>query len=235
MRFFRKYTIKPFEVLLALYIFGIIVVNLAGAKTMPLGSLGSWRFDISVAIFLMPFLYTIIDCISEVYGRDRAKSVVFMGLVCIIILMGFIALAVVLPAAPKFAADEPAYDRIFGVSLRMALASFTGFFVSEFMDVFIYAKLRAKTKGRMIWLRNNVSNIVGELVDTVIFMTVAFYGMDMGGTTVDFIWLIPRIIPYWLAKCVMSVISTPLCYAGIKYLKKYENKQQEGQNANNGN
>jgi uncharacterized integral membrane protein (TIGR00697 family) len=145
--------------------------------------------------------------------------------------MGFIALAVVLPTAPKFMADKDAYERIFGVSLRMALASFTGFFVSEFLDVFIYAKLRAKTNGKMIWLRNNVSNIVGELVDTIIFMTVAFYGMEIGGVTVDFMWLIPRILPYWLAKCVMSVVSTPLCYLGIKYLKKYEEKQ----NASKGN
>jgi uncharacterized integral membrane protein (TIGR00697 family) len=227
MNFWKKYEIKPMEVLIAVYIFGIVVVNLAGAKTMPLGEVGSWRFDISVAIFLMPILYTIIDCISEVYGRNRAKSIVFIGLICIILLMAFISLAVLLPTAPKFMADKEAYERIFGVSLRMALASFTGFFVSEFLDVFIYGKLRDKTKGKMIWLRNNVSNIVGEFVDTAIFMTVAFYGMKIGGVTVDFLWLVPRIIPYWLAKCVMSAVSTPLCYAGIKYLKKYEEKQND--------
>ncbi|MDR0975772.1 MAG: queuosine precursor transporter [Christensenellaceae bacterium] len=214
-----KFLLTPLEVMLALYIFGIIVVNLMGAKTMPLGEIGTWRFDISVAIFLMPLLYSIIDCVSEVYGRKKARSFVFIGLICIILLMAFIFAAIALPAAPKSLPDEPAYERIFGIGWRMALASFVGFFVSELLDIFIYSKLKKATRGEALWLRNNVSNIVGELVDTTIFMFVAFYGLQMGGVTVDFLWLIPRILPYWLAKCVMSAISTPLVYLGVKYLR----------------
>jgi uncharacterized integral membrane protein (TIGR00697 family) len=236
MNFWKKYEIKPIEVLISIYIFGIIVVNLMGAKVMPLGEIGSLKFNISVAIFLMPLLYTIIDCISEVYGRNKARSIVFMGLLCIVLLLGFMFLAIALPHAERFESSNDSYELIFGTSLRLALASVVAFFVSEITDVFVYSKLRAATKGKMLWLRNNASNVVGELIDSLVFMAVAFLGTPIMGYDIGV--LFGMTIPYWLAKCVMSFVSTPLVYLGVKYLKT-DAKPQEGpkgaENANNGN
>jgi uncharacterized integral membrane protein (TIGR00697 family) len=189
-----------------------------GAKVMPFGEIGGFKFNISVAIFLMPFLYTIIDCISEVYGRARARGVVFLGLICIVLLMAFMALAIALPHAARFDDQNPSYEMIFGTSFRLALASVSAFFVSELTDVFVYSKIRAMTKGKIVWLRNNVSNIVGELVDSLVFMTIAFYSFDKGFVD-NARWVLGLTIPYWIAKCIMSFVSTPLVYAGIKYLQ----------------
>jgi uncharacterized integral membrane protein (TIGR00697 family) len=236
MNFWKKYEIKPLEVLISVYIFGIIVVNLMGAKVMPLGEIGALKFNISVAIFLMPFLYTIIDCISEVYGRNKARSIVFLGLLCIVLLLGFMFLAIKLPHAERFESSNSAYELIFGTTMRLALASVIAFFVSELTDVFVYSKLRAATKGKMIWLRNNVSNIVGELVDSLVFMSAAFLGTQIMGYDIGI--LFGMVIPYWLAKCVMSFVSTPLVYLGVKYLKtdiKAQDGQKEAEDANKGN
>jgi uncharacterized integral membrane protein (TIGR00697 family) len=223
VNFLKKYQIKPIEVLISVYIFGIVVVNLMGAKVMPLGQIGNLKFNISVAIFLMPFLYTIIDCVSEVYGRNKARSIVFLGLICIVLLLAFMGLAIALPHAERFESSNPAYELIFGTSLRLALASVIAFFVSEITDVFIYSKLKTATKGKMIWLRNNVSNIVGEFADSLVFMTVAFYAFNKSFGD-NMMWVLGLTIPYWLAKCVMSFVSTPLVYLGVKYLKTEKNE-----------
>jgi uncharacterized integral membrane protein (TIGR00697 family) len=236
INFWKKYQVKPLEVLISVYIFGIIVVNLMGAKVMPLGELGALKFNISVAIFLMPLLFTIIDCISEVYGRNRARSIVFLGLLCIILLLAFMFLAIALPHAQRFESSNSAYELIFGTSLRLALASVVAFFVSEITDVFVYSKIKTATKGKMLWLRNNASNVVGELIDSLVFMSVAFLGTSIMGWDIGV--LFGMTIPYWLAKCVMSFLSTPLVYLGVKYLKtdaEVKDGQKGAENDNKGN
>lgn len=222
-----KYKLKPIEVMISVYLFGSLVVNIMGPKIMPLGSIGSMQFNITVAILLMPLLYTIIDCVSEVYGRARARSIVLLGLLCNILLMGYIALAIALPGGVRGQAglQTEEYEFIFGVSFRFALASIVAFCVGEMTDVLVYSKLRTVTKGKMIWLRNNVSNIVGEFLDSTLFTTIAFYSLTKSfGDNV--MWIMGVVIPLWLAKCIMSFVSTPLVYAGIKYLQKVPDEGQ---------
>lgn len=213
--------INKFDLVIALYIFGIITVNLMGAKVMPLGHAFGMDFNISVAIFLMPLLYTIIDVVSEVYGRARARSLVWSGLVVLILLVLFMLLATSLPAAARFQAND-AYSQIFGMSLRIAIASIAAFAFSELLDVMVYNRLKEKTKGKMIWLRNNISNFLGEFVDSAVFMTIAFYGVFASGFSENISVLMGLILPYWIVKCAMSVVATPLVYTFVASLKKEE-------------
>ena len=213
--------INKFDLVIALYIFGIITVNLMGAKVMPLGHAFGMDFNISVAIFLMPLLYTIIDVVSEVYGRARARSLVWSGLVVLILLVLFMLLATSLPAAARFQAND-AYSQIFGMSLRIAIASIAAFAFSELLDVMVYNRLKEKTKGKMIWLRNNTSNFLGEFVDSAVFMTIAFYGVFASGFSENISVLMGLILPYWIVKCAMSVVATPLVYTFVASLKKEE-------------
>lgn len=215
----KNLKINKFDLVVALYIFGIVTVNLMGAKVMPLGTWFGLPFNISVAIFLMPLLYTIIDVVSEIYGRERARSLIWSGLVVLILLVLFMMLATALPAANRFTANA-AYQQIFGMSLRMALASVAAFACSELMDILIYVRLKQRTKGRMIWLRNNVSNFVSEFIDSMVFMMIAFYGVFASGLSQNAAVIFGLVLPYWIAKCIMSIIGTPVVYAGIAYLKK---------------
>lgn len=213
------FKIEKMDLLVAVYVFGILVSELMGGKTFPIAHLGSYPLNGSVAIFLLPFIFSINDIIVEVYGVERARSVVRSGLLMIVLLFLFILLAVNLPPSLRFSKTESSYDAIFGTSARIAFASLTAFGLADFMDIIIFSKIRKKLGKSQLWLRNNVSNFVAQFIDTAVFMVLAFYALDRGFAD-NGGFLVSLIIPYWLLKCSMSIIETPLVYLGVKWLKK---------------
>jgi len=210
--------IVRFDLLVALYIFCIAVSELMGGKTFPLGTLWGFHLTASVAILVVPLMFTAVDVVVEVYGRERARSLVASGLIVIFLLLLYALLATHLPPTPRFAPVEPSYDKIFETSARIAAASLTAFAFSGFLDVVIFARLRQALHGRALWLRNNLANFVSQFFDTIVFITLAFYAPALSlGHNVSF--LLGLIIPYWLLKCLMSIIETPLVYAGVAWLR----------------
>ena len=210
--------IQKFDLLVAVYIFCICVAETMGAKTFPLLT-SPIRLNASVAIFVIPLLFTINDVITEVFGAERARSVVRSGLVVIGGILLFSLLAVHLPPSPRFAESNDAYKEIFSKSARISAASLIAFTLAEFLDVAIFVRLRQKLGRNKLWLRNNASNFAAQLIDTVVFMTLAFYALnDSFGSNINFLWSL--ILPYWLLKCFMSIIETPLVYLGVKWLKE---------------
>jgi uncharacterized integral membrane protein (TIGR00697 family) len=211
--------IKRFDLLVALYVFGVIVSELMGAKTFPVATIGNTHLNASVAIFVLPLLFTITDVIVEVKGRARARSVVFSGLIMVGLLVLFTALATSLPPTNRFAPTESSYDTIFHASIRMSFASLAAFAVAELLDVAIFSKLRSKMGKSKLWLRNNVSNFISQFFDSLIFLTLAFYAFGQSfGSNAHFI--VGLLIPYWLFKCLMSVLETPLVYLGVWWLRR---------------
>jgi len=189
-----------------------------GAKTTPLFTIGNFHLTASVALLVVPLLFTINDVIIEVYGRERARGIVICGLIVITLLLGMSLLAIHLPPSRRFMADEAAYDVIFGKSVRIAGASLVAFTLAEFLDVWVFSKLREKLAGKALWLRNNLSNFSAQFIDTIVFMSLAFYTFEkpFGANTA---FLVGLIIPYWLLKCFMSVIETPFVYLGVRWLR----------------
>lgn len=211
--------IQKFDFLISFYIACIVVSELMGVKTFPLVSLGSFKLSASVAIFVIPLVYSINDIITEVYGKKRARSIIRSGLLIILFLLLFSLLAISLPATKRFASSEKAYELIFGVSARIAASSLTAFTAGEFLDVFIFARIRQKFGKKALWFRTNASNFTSQFLDTAIFMTLAFYALEKP-LTENFAFLFGLILPYWLLKCFMSVIETPFVYLGVKWLKQ---------------
>lgn len=210
--------IRPADLVVALYIFGIMAAELMGAKTFVIGNLGDYTLRASVAIFLMPLLFTLTDVVTEVHGKQRARSMVVSGLAVIVLLVFYTALATALPPSARSAGTEAAYDTVFHNSIRMSVASLIAFASSAFLDIAVFAKLRARMHKRALWFRNNVSNFISQFVDSAVFLTVAFYALNLSfGSNISFI--ISLLIPYWLLKCLMSALATPLVYAGVKYLR----------------
>jgi uncharacterized integral membrane protein (TIGR00697 family) len=190
-----------------------------GGKTFPIGHIGSLELHASVAIFVIPIIFTINDVIVEVHGKDRAQSVVRSGLLMVFFLFAFAWLAVHLPPSVRSKTTEPAYDTVFGQTIRLSVASLIAFAGSEFLDVFIFAKLKQKMGKQGLWLRNNISNIISQFFDSFIFIFLAFYALDKSlGTNIPFLFSL--ILPYWILKCCMSIIETPFVYLGVKWLKK---------------
>lgn len=216
---------RRFDMVVALYIFGVVTAELMGAKTFPLFTMGDMRFNASVAVFLLPLLYSLTDVVVETYGKARARNLVYKGIGIVGLLICFTALATTLPPTPRFAPSEAAYDTVFHASLRMSAASIAAFAVAELLDVAVFAALRRRMHRRSLWFRTNASNFISLFVDSAVFLTLAFYSLGQPlGENVSFI--VGLLIPYWLLKCAMSVAATPLVYAGVCWLQSPQKDSQ---------
>ena len=108
------------------------------------------------------------------------------------------------------------YSIVFGMSARILVASVVAFGISQTHDLWAFNFWKQKTKGKYLWLRNNASTVVSQLLDTTLFMFIAFYHMTPKFTTQ---FVVSLIIPYWLLKVLVAALDTPICYLGVKWLK----------------
>lgn len=215
------FKIQKMDFLVSLYILCVALSELMGGKTFHILNIGDFPLNASVAIFIIPILFSINDIITEVFGKERAKSVVRSGFFMILSLLIFSIIATSLPPSTRFLASESAYDTIFGTSIRIAIASLVAFGTSELLDIYIFYKIRKKFGKQALWLRNNVSNFIAQFIDSFVFIFLAFYALDKSFIS-NWIFLIGLILPYWGLKCFMSIIETPLVYMGVKWLKTEE-------------
>ena len=125
------------------------------------------------------------------------------------------AIVVALPPAP-FWQNQAAYEVAFGTTWRIALASMIAYFVGEFANSFVLAKLKILTKGRWLWTRTIGSTVVGQALDTAIFVTLAFAGTVPGAV------LVGLVAGQWAVKVAYEAAATPLTYAAVAYLKASE-------------
>ncbi|AQU05513.1 MAG: transporter [Dehalococcoides mccartyi] len=192
-----------------LYITCLITANLIAVKIIALGDV-----FLPAAVIVFPFSYIFGDVLTEVYGFHWARRIIWLGFICNFIFVVFVALGQVLPGAP-FWEGQAAYETILGYTPRILLASFLGYLVGEFVNSFIMAKLKLRTKGRYLWLRTIGSTLAGQGLDTSIFIMVAFLGTPV---------FVPMMILYhWGSKVLIEAAATPLTYRLVNYLKKAEN------------
>lgn len=200
-------------VTLALYLTALLASNTLGLKIMPF----IWGLHVSVGIFFFPFVMLTLDVIAEVYGKRMAKLFVLAGLVSTLLFIAYSFLSMAMPWAPAGDWVHSSYNTVFGISVRIAIASALAFIIGEYQDVVVFFFFRDKLKPtygtRFFWLRSNLSNLWSQLLDTVIFMTIAFYGVYATPLLIDLI------ISWWLFKVAAGVVFTPLSYLGIRILR----------------
>lgn len=199
-----------FLLVTALFITTIITSNVAAVKLLILFGL-----TVSGGEVVFPVSYIFGDVLTEVYGYSRARLVIWTGFACNLFFMFFVWLAGKLPPADCWA-HQAAYDTILGLAPRLLLASLTAFLIGEFTNSFIMAKLKVRTQGRHLWLRTISSTMVGQALDTAIFVTVAFWGL-----------IPPEIVlltafHQWIFKCSFEALCTPLTYKTVNFLKNKE-------------
>jgi len=205
---------KKILICLALYLTSLFAANTLGLKIMPF-LFGS---HLSVAVFSFPVVFLMTDVIGEVYGKHLAKWFVRAGFISTALFIMYSLLSLSLPWAEKGLWAQEGYNLIFGVSGRIALASLVAFIVAEYQDVFTFFFVREKLGAKFFWLRSLLSNLWSQLLDSVLFMVIAFAGIYETKT------LISIIITWWLYKVLMGFLYTPLSYLGIRLLKgKNEN------------
>jgi len=202
--------VKKILLALAVYLVSLFAANTLGLKIMPF----LWGLHVSVAVFSFPFVFITTDVIGEIYGRGMAKLFVIAGFISTAMFIGFSLLSVALPWDPAGAWVQESYGQIFGITIRIAIASLVAFAVAEYQDVlsfFFFKKLFGESN---FWLRSNLSNVWSQLLDSALFMVIAFYGVYETST------LIGIIISWWLFKVAMGFVYTPLSYIGLWLLRE---------------
>ena len=204
------------KILLGLFVSLMIAMNLLGGKITAI-----FGIPVSVAIFMIPITFLITDVVSEVMGKKTAQQFVFIGIISLVVIFLYVLLSVNLLPNERYSFNEE-YKTIFGSSLRIIIASITAFALAQFHDVWAFHFWKAKTKGRFLWLRNNLSTIVSQAIDTFVFMMIAFYQVTPRFT---FGFVISLAIPFYLFKIAFAILDTPLVYLGVRWLR--DSKKQK--------
>ena len=195
-------------VITAIFITCLITANTIAVKVISLGP-----FFLPAAIVIFPLSYIFGDILTEVYGYRWARKVIWLGFFCNLIFVVFAWVGQVLPPAPFWEGQE-AYKSILGYTPRLLVASFLGYLVGEFANSFVLARMKILTRGRWLWSRTIGSTIVGQGLDSLVFITLAFVGTPS--------FMLMMILYHWLAKVVIEAIATPFTYAVVNFLKKKE-------------
>ena len=169
----------------------------------------------TAGIVIVPLSYVLSDVLTEVWGYGIARRVIWLGFVCNAVMVIGIWLGGALPPAP-FGATQAAYDDLLGATPRILAASFVAYLVGEFANAFVLAKLKIATEGRWLWLRTIGSTVIGQGLDTAIFVTLAFAG------TMPLSALDRLMLGQWLFKVLYEAAGTPLVYAVVGWLKARE-------------
>lgn len=202
---------KKILICLTIYLTSLFAANTLGMKIMPF-LFGS---HLTVGIFTFPVVFLMTDVIGEVYGKSLSRWFVRCGFVATVLFLIYSLLSLALPWSEKGLWAQEGYNLIFGVSGRFALASVVAFIIAEYQDVYTFFFVRGKIGERLFWLRSFLSNLWSQLLDSIIFMTVAFAGTGIYSTKT----LIVIIISLWLFKVAMGFLYTPLSYLAIKLLR----------------
>lgn len=201
-----------------LYLNGLFVglLILANIVAVKLVSIGEFAI-LPAAVVIYIFTYPIIDVIVEVYGKEQAKQTVRAGLITQVIALLFISITVALPSA-SFWQGQASFETILNGSLRVIAASLISYFISQNLDVYVFDRLKKKHGSKKLWLRNNASTMASQLVDTTIFITIAFAG------TVPTAVLLGMIATQYVVKFFATIATTPLVYGAVYGIRK----QQKG-------
>ncbi len=199
-----------FVVIVAVFVTCLITANVIAVKLI---DLFGWIVPAGVLIF--PLSYVTGDVLTEVYGYRQARRVIWLGFICNAVVVVAVWLGQILPPA-GFWDGQTAYERILGYTPRLLVASFAAYLVGEFTNSFVLAKMKVATRGRWLWMRTIGSTLVGQGLDSIVFIVLAFAG-SMPGMV-----LAAAVVTQWLVKTTYEVAATPLTYAVVGYLKRRE-------------
>jgi len=201
---------KYFDIILGLFVAVLLISNVASSKIV---QFGPFTFDGGTILF--PLVYIFGDILTEVYGYKKSRRVIWTGFFAAFLMSLIFIIIGKLPAAADWA-NQDAYDKILGLTPRIVLASLIAYFAGEFSNSYTLAKLKIYTKGRLLWSRTIGSTLIGEGIDTLLFIMIAFWGVLPNSL------LISVIISNYVFKVGFEVLATPLTYMVVNHLKAAE-------------
>jgi queuosine precursor transporter len=203
-----------FVVVVAVFITCLLIANIIAVKLVNIFGL-----TVPAGVIIFPISYICGDVLTEVYGLHRTRKVIWLGLACNLLAVVAIWGGQLLPG-DAFWDAQAAYERILGFTPRLLLASVCAYLLGEFTNSLVMAKMKVLTDGRWLWMRTIGSTIVGEGLDSLIFVSIAFWGI------IPLAGLASAIVTQWLFKVAYEVLATPLTYAVVGFLKRQEGVEE---------
>lgn len=214
----RQY--KHLDTITALFVAILMISNVAASK---ITSFGPFSFD--AATILFPLTYIFGDILTEVYGYARSRKVIWLGIAANILLAITLMVVTKLPPAADWPLQE-SFQAILGQTPRIVLASILAFFAGEFANSFVLAKLKVKTAGKFLWLRTIGSTLIGEGIDTVVFVLAAFWGVFPNSLVYT------MIASNYIFKVGLETLFTPVTYGIVGWLKRVESEDYYDRDTN---
>lgn len=203
--YIRKYRRSDFAI--AIYVIYLALSQIVASKIAAF-NLGFKVFYAPAAVLIFPFTFQITDIVNEAFGRLEVHRMIFITFVTQVIMTFFLWMGGILQPAPFWGYDQ-AWHQIISLVPRITLASWIAFLISENLDAVIYAKLRELTKGKHLWIRNVFSDIPSLALDSLIFVSLAFYKVAPIG---------PLIVGQIILKWIVGIVDTPLMYLSRRIL-----------------
>jgi len=191
--------------LACIYAGSLVLAAVMASKIIQLGTL---VVPAGVLAYCLTFLIT--DVISEIWGKELAQSVVMGGFITLVLVFVLTTASILWPPA-SFWPHQQAYQTILGSSARIMVASLTAYLLSQYHDVWAFHFWKRMTTERFLWLRNNASTIVSQLLDSVVFITIAFYGS---------LPVVPLILGQWVVKVGIALLDTPFVYLLVYVVRR---------------
>jgi len=199
-----------FVSVVALFITCLITANIISVKLIDVAGL-----VVPAGVLVFPISYIAGDVLTEVYGYEQARRVIWLGFLCNLLVVVAVWLAGLFPPAPFWKA-QGAYERILGYTPRLLGASFLGYLVGEFLNAYVMAKMKVLTEGKWLWTRTIGSTLAGQGLDSAVFILLAFAG------TIPVAALASAVVTQWLVKSCYETAATPLTYKVVRFLKARE-------------
>ncbi len=206
-----------YPAIVAVFCCVLLISNIAATKLIAVGPL-----ILDGGAFLFPLAYVLGDILSEVYGFRAARRAIVLGFAMSILAAVTFTLVQFAPPADGYA-NQAAYEAVLGFVPRIVLASVLGYLVGQLLNAYVLVRIKAATRERYLWARLIGSTAVGELADTLIFCTVAFYGVITGAEFLNYV------IVGYLYKTALEVVLLPITYPAIRAIKKREPTYQLSQ------
>lgn len=212
-----KYAISAnglYPIIVAVFVSLLLISNIGAVKLIQFGG-----FITDGGLFLFPLVYIIGDILSEVYGFKAARRAIYTAFAMAILASFTFWLVQISPPASDWPNQE-SFEAVLGFVPRIVLASIIAFFVGQLLNAYVLVKIKDRTKEKSLWLRLMGSTVVGQFVDTLIFCTIAFYGVITGATFISYVAF------GFFYKTLVEFALVPITYQVIRLVKKHEPSYQ---------
>jgi queuosine precursor transporter len=199
-----------YPVIVAAFVGVLLISNIGATKLISFGPIIT-----DGGAFLFPLTYIIGDVLSEVYGLRAARRAILIGFVMLILAALTFWLVQLSPPADAYE-NQAAFEAVLGFVPRIVLASICGYLVGQLLNAYVLVRIKQRTKERALWLRLIGSTVVGEFADTLVFCTIAFYGVITGAEFWNYV------LVGYLYKTLLEVVLLPVTYPVIRAIKRRE-------------